>query len=146
MRMTLAHWESKILSFLLDHCCLLDPAPIQSAHKERMSKTTAQWTTDTTHFKVSLLLGSVLIEFTGRLRKITTRWIHCSFQLRKIIPAGACLACSHRRPEEKDGSKGKQGLTVLSDQYWERYRDSVYTQGKPEEGQGTTGSLVLPLW
>lgn len=129
LRMTLAHWKSEILSFSMDQCCLLDPAPIQSAHKERMSKTTAQWTTDTTHYNESLLLGSVLIEFMGRLRKIT-RWIHCSFQLPQIIPAEACLACPHRRPEEKDGSKGKQGLTVLSDQYWERCSDSVYTQGK----------------
>jgi hypothetical protein len=69
--MTLAHWKSEILSFSMDQCCLLDPAPIQSAHKERMSKTTAQWTTDTTHYNESLLLGSVLIEFMGRLRKIT---------------------------------------------------------------------------
>jgi hypothetical protein len=123
--MTLAQWESEVLSFSLDHCCLLDPAPIQSAHKVRKSKVTAQRTTDTTHFNESLLLGSVLIEFTGRLRKIT-RWIHCSFQLHQIIPAGTCLACSHRRPEEKDGSKGKWGLRVLSDQYWERCSDSVY--------------------
>jgi len=73
MRMTLAHWESEILSFSLDHCFLLDFVPIQSAHKERISKNTAQWTTDITHFNESLVLGSVLIEFTGRLRKITTR-------------------------------------------------------------------------
>jgi hypothetical protein len=71
--MTLTHSESEILSFSLDHCCLLDPAPIQSAHKDRMNKTTVQWTTDTTHLNESLVLGSVLIEFTGRLRKIMTR-------------------------------------------------------------------------
>lgn len=54
----------------------------------------------------------------GRLRKIMTRWIHCSFQPHQIIPAGVCLACSHRQPEEKDGSKGNWGSKFYRINTW----------------------------
>jgi hypothetical protein len=110
LRMTAAHCESEILSFSLDQCCLLDPAPILSALKEKMSKTTAQWTTDISHLMSLCCLGLYwFTEFMDRLRKNTARWIQCSFQFHQIIPGGAYLACSHRRPEEKDGSKGNRG-------------------------------------
>lgn len=74
-----------------------------------------------------------------RLRKTTAQWVQCSFQLHRINTAGTStdLDCSHGRPEGKNGTKAKQELTVLS--------DPVYTQGQPEEGHGTMGSVVLPI-